>query len=285
MSQTAEYFPLKTNDGKELHGHLWSIPAPRAAIALVHGLGEHAARYGHVAEALNNAGYAVIAFDLRGHGRSTASAKGTRGHGESYERMMDDISSLLHEATERFPACPQILYGHSMGGNLVLNFALRRKPALAGVIATSSALRPAFTPPALKLAAGRLLYSLVPSLTLPNGLDATGISHNPDVVAAYLADPLRHDRLSAQLGMDVLTSGEWALQNAAEWTLPLLLMHGEADRLTSCTATKEFAKNVPSALLTLRTWAEGYHELHNEPNNAEVLEYICQWVQTVLDSK
>lgn len=285
MTTAAESFSLITNDNKQLCAYLWNIPEPRAIVALVHGLGEHAARYAHVAEALNNAGCAVIAFDQRGHGKSVASAKGTRGHGESYDLMLDDIALLLQESARRFPHCPQILYGHSMGGNLVLNFALRRKPALAGLISTSPALRPAFTPPALKLAAGKLLYSIVPSLTLPNGLDATGISRNASVVKAYLADPLRHNRLSAQLGMDILNSGEWALRHAAEWTLPLLLMHGEADRLTSCAATTAFAQNVPSALLTFRTWADGYHELHNEPNNAEVLAFICQWVRTVLGSQ
>lgn len=284
MGKSSEYFLLKTKDGKQLCGYIWDIPEPRACVTLVHGLGEHAARYAHVAEALNNAGCSVVAFDQRGHGKSVVSTSGRRGHGESYEQMLDDIASLLEVSAHRFPSCPQVLYGHSMGGNLVLNFVLRRKPTLAGIIATSPALRPAFTPPALKLAAGKMLYSIVPSLTMPNGLDVTGISRNSSVVKAYIADPLRHNRLSAQLGMDILSSGEWALQHASEWTLPLLLMHGEADRLTSCAATTAFAQNVPPALLTFRTWSEGYHELHNEPNNTEVLAFICQWVETLLHS-
>lgn len=260
-------------DGLPLAGRCWE-PAgePRAIICLVHGLGEHCGRYAHVAGALTDAGYAVLACDKRGHGRSG----GKRGYIPSYDALMDDIDLLLAQASQRFAGKPRFLYGHSLGGNEVLNHALRRKPALAGVVSTSPGLRTAFKPPALQLAAGRLMNRLWPAFTLANGLDVTAISRDPAVVEAYQADPLVHDRLSARLGVSLLESGEWAIAHAAQFPAPLLLMHGAADRLTSCQASQEFARKAPTC--TLKLWDGLYHETHNEPEKGEVLAFIVSWL-------
>ena len=117
---------------------------PKAAIMLVHGHGEHVARYDHVAAALTEKGYAMLGFDLRGHGKSG----GPRGHTPSYDALMDDIASFSQQTDQRYAGLPRFLYGHSLGGNLVLNYALRRKPDLHGVIATGPWLKLAFDPPA-----------------------------------------------------------------------------------------------------------------------------------------
>ena len=140
-------FAQQAPDGVQFYFQSWQPETPAKAIAcLVHGLGEHSGRYAHVGAALNVAGYALLGFDLRGHGKSG----GPRGHTPSYETLMDDIGRLLAEARQRYPGQPQFLYGHSLGGNLVLNYALRRKPGLAGVIATSPAIRTATPPPAAR---------------------------------------------------------------------------------------------------------------------------------------
>lgn len=267
-------------DGLPLVGRCWE-PAgePRAVICLVHGLGEHCGRYGHVAAALNEAGYAVLACDKRGHGRSG----GKRGVIPSYDALMDDIGLLLAQAEQRFPGKPRFLYGHSLGGNEVLNYALRRKPDLVGVIATSPGLRTAFKPPALQLAAGRLMNRLWPAFTLPNGLELAALSRDPAIIAAYQADPLVHDRLSARLGIELLRSGEWAIAHAAEFPVPLLLMHGTADRLTSHQASQEFAAKAPNC--TLKLWEGLYHETHNEPEKADVIRFLIEWLKTTCAEK
>ena len=119
-------FTQQAPDGVQFYFQGWQPETPpKAVVCLVHGLGEHSGRYAHVAAALNDAGYALLGFDLRGHGKSG----GPRGHTPSYETLMDDIGRLLAEAAQRYPGQPQFLYGHSLGGNLVLNYALRRKPA------------------------------------------------------------------------------------------------------------------------------------------------------------
>jgi acylglycerol lipase len=267
-------FKWQTEDGLRLYAQGWQPEIePRGVVCLVHGLGEHSGRYAHLAAFLNQAGYALLAFDLRGHGKS----EGQRGHTPSCEVLLDDISQLLEEAAERYPDLPRFLYGHSLGGSLVTEYALRRCPQLAGVIATGPLLRTAFAPPAWKLTLAKIMRSLWPTLSLSNELDRQGLSHDPEVVRAYNEDPLVHDRLSARLGMDMLQSGLWALEHAAAFPLPLLLMHGGADRITSAQASREFAAQAGD-VCTLRIWDGLYHEIHNEPEQGQVFTYLLEWL-------
>ena len=190
-------YSMQSKDGVQLYGQGWQPEsAPTGVVCLVHGLGEHSGRYTHVAAHLTTAGYAVQTYDLCGHGRS----EGKRGHASSYDAVMDGIDLVLANAEARYRGVPGFLYGHSLGGNLVLNYALRRRPALAGVIATSPAVRPATPIAGWKASLAGLLYSRLPELQLANGLDVTGLSRDPDVIARYQADPLVHDRTSVRLG-------------------------------------------------------------------------------------
>jgi alpha-beta hydrolase superfamily lysophospholipase len=267
-------FELASKDGLRLFGQNWAPEGDvRAVACLVHGLGEHSGRYAHVAQALADGGFALMAVDWRGHGRS----EGQRGHAAHYEAILDDIECLLQAAAGRHPGQERFLYGHSLGGGLVLNYVLRRRPALAGVIATGPALRPGFQPPRWKVAFGRATCRLLPALPLSNELDVQAISHDPAIVQAYRADPLNHYRVSVRLGIDILDSGEWALAHAADFPLPLLLMHGSRDRITSAPASRLFAERVGGAC-TLRIWDGCYHELHNEPEQAAVLACLVEWL-------
>jgi alpha-beta hydrolase superfamily lysophospholipase len=267
-------FGWKTKDGVEIYAQGWEPkPPPRAVVCLVHGLGEHSGRYAHVAEAFGKAGYATLALDQRGHGKTS----GLRGHAPAFEVFMEDIGSLLQEADRRYPGLPQYLYGHSMGGGFVLNYVLQRRPQLAGVIASAPALETAFRPPAWKVALGKLLAGCWPGFSLPNGLEVEVISRDPEVIRRYLLDPLVHDRLSARLGIDLLRQGQWALDHAGEFSLPLLLMHGSADRLTSAQASREFAARAGDGC-TLKIWEGLFHELHNEPEKDSVMVYVIDWL-------
>ena len=267
-------FEWQTEDRLQLYAQGWQPEAePKGVVCLVHGLGEHSGRYGHLAAFLSQAGYALLTFDLRGHGKS----EGQRGHTPSYEALLDDISHLLAEAAKRYPERPRFLYGHSLGGNLVINYAMRRRPQLAGVIATGPLLRPGFEPPAWKLTLGKIMYSLWPTLSMSNELDRQDLSRDPEVVRAYNDDPFVHDRVSARLAMDMLQADLWALEQAAEFPLPLLLMHGSADRLTSAQASREFAAQAGHRC-TLKIWDGFYHEIHNEPEQGQVFECLLEWL-------
>jgi alpha-beta hydrolase superfamily lysophospholipase len=267
-------FNCQTSDGLQLHFEGWQPDGEtRAVVCLVHGLGEHCGRYAHVGAAMAQAGYALMGADLRGHGRSG----GQRGHTPSYDALMDDIGLLLEEADGRYPGLPRFLYGHSLGGNLVLNYALRRRPAILGVVASGPALRLAFDPPAVKLAIGRALDRIWPTFTQPNGLDRSGLSHDPQVVRAYGSDPLVHDRITGRLALGMLTAGQWALDHASEFQLPLLIFHGGADRLTAPSGSQEFAGKVATDC-TLKLWDGLYHETHNELQKDEVLAFTIGWL-------
>jgi alpha-beta hydrolase superfamily lysophospholipase len=260
--------------GQRLHAQEWRPEATsRAVVCLVHGLGEHAGRYAHVAQVLAEAGCALLAFDLRGHGRTP----GPRGHAPSYDVIMGDIGVLLDQAKQRFPGAARFLYGHSMGGSLVLNYGLRRWPSVAGVVATSPGLQPTQPIPRATLAFGRVMGRVWPSFRMSNGLDCTGLSRDADVVRCYRKDPLVHDRISARLGLDLLETGAWAIAHAGEFRLPLLLAHGTADSLTAIEDTRQFAAKVLGDC-TLREWPGLYHETHNEPEWREVLAFTIAWM-------
>lgn len=284
-------FIRTAQDGQELFYQGWMPQGEaKAVVCLVHGLGEHSGRYAYVARMLNDAGYALIGFDQRGHGKTP----GAKGVTPPYGRMLDDISLLIDEAGKRVPGKPRFLYGHSMGGNLVVNYAMQRQSvavgALSGIVATSPALRTASKPPAAKVTAGKVLYRLAPNVVMPNGLELAGISRDPAVVEAYKADPLVHDKMSARLGLDVLRQGEWALAHADQFPpIPLLLVHGTADRLTSAPACEEFAGAIGRAAsagscgcdCTLKLWPGYYHETHNEPEKDQVLCYMIDWLDQI----
>ncbi|OQA40829.1 MAG: Phospholipase YtpA [Chloroflexi bacterium ADurb.Bin325] len=270
-------FTLTAPDGHPLLGRAWLPEQPKAVICLIHGLGEHAGRYGHVAAMFNDAGYAVLAYDQRGHGQ----APGPRGHIPSWDALLNDVGLLLAEAARRYPGLPCFLYGHSMGGNIVLRYTMDRRPALAGVVATSPAIGLSKRP-WLQQALGKIMYRVKPDFMLANGLELAGLSRDPAVVAAYEADPLVYGRISARLGLDLLDSMAWVAAHPDQFpAVPLLLVHGTADRLTSAAATEAFAGQVKGDV-TLKLWPGLYHETHNEPEKAEVLRFTIEWLDAHL---
>jgi len=268
-------YEMITTDGLKLHGQGWEPDAEvNAVVCLVHGLGEHSGRYDHMAEAFNRDRYALLAFDLRGHGKS----EGKRGHAPNYTLLMSDIEKLLNEATVRYPNRPRFLYGHSLGGNLTIHYVLKQRPPLVGVIASAPLLRLAYKPSVWKNGILRGMQAIRLNLSMPSGLDDTALSRDMNVVRTYRNDPLTHDLISTRLAVDMLRYGQWNLNHAAEFPLPLLLMHGEADRITSATATAEFAKKVDRSY-TLKIWEGFNHELHNEPEQQQVFDYVLNWME------
>jgi len=264
----------KTSDGLQMYSKGWAPKGkPKGTICLVHGHGEHIGRYEHVAAALTEQGYALLGFDLRGHGKSA----GPRGHTPSYEALMDDIAVYFGQIEARYPGLPRFSYGHSLGGNLVLNYALRRKPALRGVIATGPWLKLAFDPPASKVLLGKMMNNILPGFTQASGLETAALSHDPVVVKAYENDPLVHDKISARMFVSTYDSGLWALEHASEFPLPLLLMHGTADRLTSAEASRHFGE-AGGKQVTLKLWDGWYHEIHNEPEKVQVFKVMTDWL-------
>ena len=272
-------FNWKAFDGTDLFAQVWepSVVAPRAVICLVHGLGEHSGRYAHVAEAFEKEGYIRFGFDHRGHGRSG----GARGHVSSIDDFLKDIDLLLEQAQTRYPDLPVVLYGHSLGGILVLHYGLKRKPAVKGVIATSPGLHTSLEEQPVKIFMAKLLGSLMPNTALPSGLDAAGISREAAVVQKYKQDPLVHDKITLGFGKVMLAVTTWTLEHAGEFSLPLLLLHGKSDAIAYPSSSTEFAAALGQNC-TMVLWEGGYHELHNDLEKTEVFKTMTMWVNARL---
>jgi alpha-beta hydrolase superfamily lysophospholipase len=249
---------------------------PKAIIALVHGLGEHTGRYEHVGRALNEAGYALFGFDLRGHGKTG----GARGHIPSLDAALQDIHQFVGFQKQNFPDTPIFLYGHSLGGLFSLAHAIQYGDELKGVIVTGAALRSSLQEQKAKIAMANILGSLVPALTLPSGLDPTTISRNPEVVQNYINDPLVHDKTSVGLGKAALTAIDLCFARAKEFSPPLLIMHGAKDVLTYPSGSEDFSKlaSENNKDVTLKLWDGLYHEIHNEPEQEDVFKVMIGWL-------
>lgn len=257
-----------------LFTRIWS-PArfPAGIVCLVHGLSDHGGRFVHVAEALAAKGYAFIAPDLRGNGRSP----GRRGHFNSLQEVMTDLKLILKDARNRFPGLPVFLYGQSMGGSLVINFVLRFPEEVDGVISSSPWLRLAKPPSGFTVAAASVLKPFFPSALVPNGIKSADLCHDESVQHAYEIDPLIHWKISVRTFFIIQKYGEWAIQHAGMLKKPVLLMHGDADRITSYKASRDFA-SASNNHLNFKGWPGLFHELHNEPARDEVLAYVSDWL-------
>ena len=263
-------------DTQKLHVQGWEPDGtPKAVVVLVHGLGEHTGRYAHVAKALTKAGYALAGFDLRGHGRT----EGLRGYAPSFEAILQDIDAFFAFLKQRYSdPIPYFQYGHSLGGLLTIAYHLYAKPKVAGVIVSA----PGFASPLLeqkgKVMLVRLLSSILPKLIIDTGLDVNSISRDPKVLEAYNADPLVHEKTSLSFGKAGLDAIEFAFKHAPELQAPLLIMHGTADQLTYPRGSQDFIRRVSSKDATYKPWAGLYHEIHNEPEQSEVLRTMIEWL-------
>ena len=277
---THHEFTWKSYDGINLFAQEWKPQSkPIAAIALVHGLGEHSSRYNHVAEFFNKSNMGFVGFDLRGHGRS----EGKRGHIPSDESIWQDIKLLLKKTRAKYKGTPIFLYGHSMGGEFVLAYSIKKQPKISGVIATSPGICPKDPVSFPKYLMAKIFNIIYPSIQMNNDLDRTGLSHDKEIVNKYNNDPLVHGLISARLGLSIIENGKWILKNGSKLNLPLLLMVGEKERLVNIQAIKDLSKKVPN--VDFKIWPGLYHELHNEPQKEEVLNYMLKWINKQIKEK
>jgi len=249
---------------------------PKAIVCLIHGLGDHTGRFERVGKALNGAGYALFGFDMRGHGQTG----GPRGHVPSLDIIMQDIHLFVDLQKQNHPNLPVFLYGHSLGGMLTLTYAIQFGEELKGVIASSAGLRSPVLEQKPKVALVNLLGSLVPGMIITTGLDPNTISRDPNVIQKYLNDPLVHDKTSLGLARASFKAIDLCFTRAKELKPPLLLMHGTADMGTYPRGSEEFARlaSETNKDVTLKLWDGLYHELHNEPEKADVFKFMIDWL-------
>ncbi|HAE13977.1 MAG: lysophospholipase [Chitinophagales bacterium] len=269
---------FRTWKGKNLFMQEWMIDRPTAVVGVIHGQSDHSSRFTHVAEALNNAGYGVAAIDLIGHGRS----EGKRGHVSSFHDYISQVG-LLHEHLKS-SGLPVFLYGQSMGGLIVLSYAQHHPENVAGVISSSPWLKLAFEPPAWRVALGKVVLRIAPGLVQPAELDLSALAHPEQVQLAYKNDPLVHGKISPAAYFGIVEAGEKWRREWPVLKMPVLLLHGNADRITDHTSSASYADTKP-ANLTYREFAGLYHELHNEVEQEEVFTTVLDWLQQQISNK
>ncbi|MBA3939784.1 MAG: alpha/beta hydrolase [Sphingopyxis sp.] len=260
--------------GAALHVTHW-LPEgpPKAVVLLAHGYAEHAGRYAHVAKRLTDAGYAVYAVDHWGHGKSD----GEGGFVPRFSAFLDGMRELLTLVEVNHPDTPRLLLGHSMGGLIATLFLVERQDAFVAAALSGPAILPAEPPSRFTVWISRFLSRFFPRLGVLS-LDATGVSRDPAVVAAYQADPLVYGgKIGARLGKEFMDAMAVAQADAPKIALPILIQHGETDRLTAPAGSRYLFANVGSTDKRLEIYPGLFHEIYNEPERDAVLDDLIGW--------
>ena len=297
--ETPLLVPFTASDGENLALYEWPMEAwhhdrdlpPRAVVLMVHGLGEHAGRYAHVAQQLLDWGFAVRAYDQRGHGESG----GARGGLPSETLLLEDLAEVVDDTRQRAlrlprattgtevgKSLPLILLGHSLGGLVAGRFVSLGTRPVDGLVMSSPALDPGLS--AIQKLLLSILPVLAPNLRINNGLKPAYISHDPQVVRKYLADPLVHAKISARLASFIASAGPATVAAASHWVTPTLLIYAGADKLVDPAGSRAFAKAAaagPGAkVLTVKCFDELYHEILNELDAAPVFTALKAWLDS-----
>lgn len=253
----------------------WIPEHPRCSILVVHGFAEHSGRYEHVGRWLAEHGFAVHAYDQLGHGRSS----GVRCHVQRFDDYLDDLQQVLDRVREDAPTLPIVLLGHSMGGLVVAKFARERKPDVSGVVLSAPPLGLAGAP-RHRLWLARAIRVVAPRLTLDAGLDLNGLSTDPRVLEAYLADPLVERRMTASLAAELMKAVPPTGAGGADIVLPLLVLHGGDDPICAASFSEAFATAAPKGRFVRYPGLQ--HEILNEPIYEQILGEIAAWIETQL---
>jgi acylglycerol lipase len=265
---------FKGEGGLEIYWQAW-LPEgePRAVIVLAHGASEHSGRYGWTAEQLNARGYAVYAIDHRGHGKSA----GTRAVIDRMTNAVEDLHTLVERAQGAHPGHPLVLLGHSMGGCVALAYTSVHEDALdALVLSGPLAVLEAASP--VQRVAGRVLSVVAPSLGVV-AIDSSAVSRDPAVVADYDADPLNyHGKLPARTVAELSGAIEGFPEAVTRFRLPLLVMHGTADRLVPIAGGEMVAERAGTEDKTFKRYDGLFHEILNEPERQRVLDDMADWL-------
>ena len=271
----------RLSDRGERYCYAWLPPEPERVLILVHGYAEHAGRYEEMAIHFAARGFAVHAYDQAGHGRTS----GPRGHVDRFERLLDELVAFIERARAEHPGLPIVLAGHSMGGLVTAATAAFRRPdvdrivlsgALLELDSKGSAVR------SLRVALARVFSILVPRLGFSTGLDAAGLSRDPEVVRRYLEDPLVKDRMSARFAAGLFSMVGRVREAADQIERPILVLHGEADPICPAAGSRRFHAGLAPAIAEssrLSVYPSLRHEIWNEPERVAIWQDMLTWLE------
>lgn len=264
-----------------LPARAWCAHDPRGLVAVVHGLGEHGGRYAALAADLVRARFTVVAVDLPGHGE----APGARGDVPSWIAIRDRVVPRLLAASHGLPGqppdLPRVLLGHSMGAVMALDHALAHPKEIHAAVASGPAFRSTIAP-WWKLVLDRVAPGTSPSSGFPHGLEESGMSRDPDVLALRESDPLVHDKISPRLYFAFEDARQRVMRGARRLDVPVLVLHGAADRVVDPRGSLEFCGAAPRDLCRLITYSDGYHEIFNDPVREQAVRDLVGWLDAVV---
>ncbi|ARV59971.1 lysophospholipase [Nostocales cyanobacterium HT-58-2] len=250
----------------------------RAIIAIVHGLGAHSGLFNNAVQHLIPQGYAIYAFDLRGHGRSP----GQRGHINAWAEFREDLHTFLMRIQERTTGCACFVWGHSLGAVIALDYALHFPESVQGLILTAPALGKVKVP-AFKIALGRMFSRVWPRFSLKVGIKRVASSRDPIVLAAHVQDPLRHEYGSARLATEFFAAQKWVQTHATDLQVPLLILHGSADSVTPPEGSLAFFEQVTFPDKERYVYQGDYHDLDLDINYQDVFADLENWLERHLN--
>jgi alpha-beta hydrolase superfamily lysophospholipase len=269
---------FNTVDNYSIFEQTWFCEQARGIVIITHGVAEHSGRYEHVAQSLVQAGYTVVAYDLRGHGKSS----GKRNFVNSFQDYLNDLATVLIRAKAKAPRLPVFLFGHSMGGGIVTLFSIQKQPEVQGLLLSGPSVKISDDISPLLQKISGVLSVIVPKLPAVK-LNSADICRDPEVVAAYDADPLNYrGGILARTGAEIIKATRQITAGSAAITLPILIMHGTADKLADVSGSQELYDAVGSQDKTLKLYKGFYHEILNDPEQDLVKADMIAWLDAHL---
>lgn len=261
-------------NGLDLYYQGWLPPQPaKAILGIVHGLGSHSGWFATVATALAASGYAVYGLDLRGHGRSP----GQRSYINRWSEFRSDFECFRQLMITQHPDLPCFALGHSLGAIIILDYALHHPQDLAGLMMMAPALKPTGVPP-IRLAIGQLLSWTFPRFTLDTGIPKNVGSRDPEILAAYLQDPLRHRKGTARLATEFLATVRQIQANLHQLQTPVITLHGNHDFVTPSASSRILFEQIAILDKEYREYPGAYHDLHNDSDTPQVITDMINWL-------
>lgn len=249
---------------------------PRAILLVVHGLAEHSGRYLNLVNHFVPRSYAVYSFDYRGHGKSP----GLPGYVDRFSDYINDLQAFGDMVRKNHHDSRLFLVGHSIGGTIAITYATQHQDELDGLVVSGATLQVGASVSPVMIMAARVLSCLLPKAGL-DIIDATAISRDQNVVAAYTNDPLVYrGKIRARLGAEIIKAIQKLPLQMARINLPILIMHGSADRLSDPSGSQILYQRVSSSDKTLKLYDGCYHEIFNEPERQQVFADMEAWLAT-----
>lgn len=272
-----EYF--KVSGGVDLYFQRWMPESPKAILIFVHGLSEHVGRYNAFRRFFNSKDYGVCLYDMRGHGKSG----GRKTHVNKFYEYLYDLAEFIEFVRKTSPNAPIFLVGHSLGGQIILNFVVKYAKAIRGAVVLSPNIRISLTLPKWKTRIGEIGAKWFPTIRIKNNIDPATLTHDANIVEKYKNDENIRKDITLRCGYEIVKNTELVMALASRIHVPIMLLHGGSDTLCDPDATRKFFMRVSVPSKRLKIYPGLYHELLNEVERDQVLMDMETWVEQQLD--